>query len=272
MTFFETLESVKIAGISLNNLLSAVIVFIVCTVSIKILCGVCRRALEKSKLDSGLRSFILSAIKVFFWVIAVLIIAGCLNIPITSLVAVLSVAGLALSLSIQDIMSNLFSGITILATRPFKGGDYVDVGNQSGTVNAIGLFHTVIKTPDNKEIFVPNSKITSADIVNYSAEDVRRVDLTFSASYENSTTQVRSAILQAVNADGRVLPDPAPFVAIDTYAASSIDYVCRVWVKSEDYWGVHFDLNESVRESFAQNGVSFPYNQLDIHLVRDQQQ
>ena len=270
MTFFDTLDNIKVGTISLNALLSAVLVFVVCAILIKLIGRINARALEKTKLDSGLKSFISSALKAALWAIAVLIIADCLNIPIASLVAVLSVAGLALSLSIQGILSNLFSGITILGTRPFKGGDYVDVGSKSGTVRDIGLFYTVIITPDNKEIYVPNSTVASADIVNYSAEGRRRVDLKFSASYDAPTALVRKAILDAVEDDARILHEPLPFVGIESYGNSAVEYICRVWVVSENYWDVHFDLNEAVRESFGVNGVQMPYDQLDIHVIGKQ--
>jgi small conductance mechanosensitive channel len=267
VSFFEKLDYIKIGTVTLNSLLSALVVFIVCFIVIKLLREVNRRALEKTTLDSGMRSFIASALKVVLWIIAALIICDCLNIPVTSLVAALSVAGLALSLSIQDILSNLFSGVTILGTRPFKGGDFVQVGDQSGTVCSVGLFHTVIRTADSKEVYVPNSKITSSDIINYSSVGRRRVDMTFCASYDSPTQLVRRAILEAVEDDSRILHDPAPFVAIKSYEASSVEYLCWVWTEVKDYWDVYYSLNESVRDSFAERGVVMPYSQLDVHVV-----
>jgi len=267
LTFFEKLDSIKLGTISLNALLSALVVFIACCVVIKILRKINRKALERTPLDSGLRSFIESTLKVVLWIIAVLIIADCLNIPIASLVAVVSVAGLALSLALQDILANVFSGVTILGTRPFKGGDYVEISGESGTVRAIGLFHTLIVTVDGKDVYVPNSKITAANIVNYSAEGTRRVELTFSASYDNATWQVRAAILEAAGADERVLTDPAPFVAVSGYGSSAVDYICRVWTRSADYLDVYYDLNAAVRESFLRSGVEMTYDHLNIHVV-----
>jgi small conductance mechanosensitive channel len=270
VSFFEKLDYIKIGTVTLNSLLSALVVFIVCFIVIKLLREVNRRALEKTTLDSGMRSFIASALKVVLWIIAALIICDCLNIPVTSLVAALSVAGLALSLSIQDILSNLFSGVTILGTRPFKGGDFVQVGDQSGTVCSVGLFHTVIRTADSKEVYVPNSKITSSDIINYSSVGRRRVEMTFCASYDSPTQLVRRAILEAVEDDSRILHDPAPFVAIKSYEASSVEYLCWVWTEVKDYWDVYYSLNESVRDSFAERGVVMPYSQLDVHVVTPQ--
>lgn len=267
MTFFEQLDSVKIGTVSLNALLSAVLVFIICYVVIKLLRKVNRKALERTPLDSGLRSFIESAIKVVLWIIAALIIADCLNIPIASLLAVVSVAGLALSLALQDILANVFSGVTILGTHPFKGGDFVEISGQMGTVRAIGLFHTLIVSADGKEVYVPNSKVTAANIVNYSAQGVRRVDLTFSASYDAPTELVCGAIMEAVGGEDRVLSDPAPFAAIESYGGSAITYVCRVWVNTPDFWDVHYSLNTAVRESFRRNGVEMTYDHLNVHLL-----
>lgn len=267
MDFFKNLDNIKIGTISLNALLSAIVVFVICCVAIKILRKINKKALERTPLDSGLRSFIESTLKVVLWIIAALIIADCLNIPITSLVAVVSVAGLALSLALQDVLANVFSGITILGTHPFKGGDFVEISGESGTVRAIGLFHTLIITADGKEVYVPNSKITAANIINYSAQGTRRVDLLFTASYDNATEQVRRAILEAVGADTRVLPDPAPFAAVNSYGSSAVEYVCRAWVRSADYLDVYYDLNAAVRESFLRNGVEMTYDHLNIHVL-----
>jgi small conductance mechanosensitive channel len=267
MTLAEKLDAIKLGSVSVNDILSAVLAFIVCFIVIKILRKINRKALERSKLDTGLASFIESALKVVLWIGAGLVIADCLNIPVTSLVALVSVAGLALSLALQGLLSNVFSGITILGTHPFRGGDFVDISGQSGTVRAIGLFHTLIVTPDGKEVYVPNSSVTASNIINYTAESTRRVELKFSASYDDPTDKVRSAILESVSADARILSEPAPFVGVDSYGGSAVNYVCRAWVKPEDYWDVYYSLNAAVRESFAKNGVVMTYDHLNVHVL-----
>jgi len=266
MDFFENLSKVKIGDMSLGNLLNAVVIFVVCFIVIKLLKKAIVRVLGKSRIDESLKSFLGSVLSAALWAIAIIIIADSLGIPVTSLVAVLSVAGLALSLSIQGLLTNLFSGVTILLTRPFGVSDFVDIGGNSGTVRSIGLFYTVLCTVDNKLVHVPNGDITSAKLVNYSSEPLRRVDLNITASYDCATESVRTALLDAAAKTGTALTDPAPFAAINAYNASNIEYTFRVWCKGEDYWTTYFALNENVRESFKAHGIEMTYDHLNVHV------
>ena len=252
------------------SVIQAVILFIICLVVIKLLNKAFAKLLSKSKhLDASLKSFFMSAIKVALWAIAVMIIASALGVNITSLVAVLSVAGVALSLALQGLLSNIFSGITILATRPISVGNFVEIGGQSGTVKKIGLFYTSIATVDNKIIYVPNGEITGAKIINYSAEPLRRVDIAMNTSYDCATEAVRSAIMQGIAKTDKALTEPAPFVAIAAYNASTIEYTVRVWCKTEDYWDVFFGLNENIRTSFDENDIEMSYEHLNVHMMKD---
>ena len=264
----DEVRQVRIGSLYLSTIIKAFLILIVCVIVIRILMSVVRKALQKSKkLDAALAHFLESAIKTVLWILAIIIIADSLGISTTSLVALVSVAGLALSLSVQSIMSNLFSGITLLVTKPFIAGDYVDISGKAGTVKSVGLFYTVLDTVDNVRISIPNGDVTSAAVTNYSAEPRRRVDLVFSASYASPTEAVRAAILDAAQADERILADPAPFVAIKEYGSSSISYVVRVWCGGADYWDVYFGMNERVRESFADHGVEMTYDHLNVHMV-----
>lgn len=270
MDFFNSLADIKLGDISLSSILSAVLIYVVCYVVIRLLCRAFEKLLNRSKhIDASLKTFFSGAIKAVLWVIAIIIIAGSLGIPVTSLVAVLSVAGVALSLALQGLLSNLFSGITILATRPFNVGDYVQVGGESGTVKSIGLFYTVLDTPDNRVIYAPNGDITSSKIVNYSAESLRRVIIPVTASYDSATEDVRRAVLAAAAKDERILTEPAPMAAISGFGSSSVEYTVRVWCKSDDYWDVLFALNENIRESFAEYGVEMSYDHLNVHIEKD---
>lgn len=270
MDFFNSLADIKLGDISLSSILSAVLIYVVCYVVIRLLCRAFEKLLDRSKhIDASLKTFFSGAIKAVLWVIAIIIIAGSLGIPVTSLVAVLSVAGVALSLALQGLLSNLFSGITILATRPFNVGDYVQVGGESGTVKSIGLFYTVLDTPDNRVIYAPNGDITSSKIVNYSAESLRRVIIPVTASYDSATEDVRRAVLAAAAKDERILTEPAPMAAISGFGSSSVEYTVRVWCKSDDYWDVLFALNENIRESFAEYGVEMSYDHLNVHIEKD---
>lgn len=270
MDFFNSLADIKLGDISLSSILSAVLIYVVCYAAIRLLCRAFEKLLDRSKhIDASLKTFFSGAIKAALWVIAIIIIAGSLGIPVTSLVAVLSVAGVALSLALQGLLSNLFSGITILATRPFNVGDYVQVGGEGGTVKSIGLFYTVLDTPDNRVIYAPNGDITSSKIVNYSAEPIRRVIIPVTASYDSATEDVRRAVLAAAAKDERILTEPAPMAAISGFGSSSVEYTVRVWCKSDDYWDVLFALNENIRESFAEYGVEMSYDHLNVHIEKD---
>ena len=262
------LASISIGTLSLATLLGALITFIVCLIVINVILKLVSKALGGVKrLNQTMRGFLLSAVKLLLWVIAIVIIAGELGIPTASLVALLSVAGLALSLSVQGLLNNLFSGLTLLMTHPFDEGNFVEIAGKTGTVKSIGLLYTTINTLDNVVISIPNGDVVGASINNYSAEPLRRVDMLFSASYDEPTEKVKAAIREVVDADERILADPAPFIALNAYKDSTVEYVVRVWVKNPDYWDVHFSLNEKVRESFTRNGVSMSYAHMNVHIV-----
>ena len=253
-----------------SNILGAIVIFFVCLIAIKVVTTVVGKLLKKStKIDGTLKGFVMTALKIVLWALAIIIVAEAVGINTASLVAVLSVAGLALSLSVQNVMSNLFSGVTLLLTRPFNQGDFIEVGANMGVVKSVGLFYTVIDTVDNRVITIPNGDVTAASIVNYSRNSLRRVDLTFSASYDNSTEDVKKAIFEAIAAQEGVSDAQAPFVALSAYKDSSIEYVVRVWCENADYWTVYFGLMESVRESFARNGVEMSYAHVNVHLMKD---
>ncbi len=266
---FASMKDISIGSLSLSTLLSAVMVLIICCVAIRITMKLLTTAMGRTHLDPAIKGFVCTVTRVLLWALAIIITADSLGIPTTSLVAVLSVAGLALSLSVQNIMTNLFSGITLLITHPFGAGDFVSVGSNQGTVKSVGLFYTVMDTPDNKTVSIPNGDITAGSVTNFSREATRRVDMTFSASYDSPTESVHRAIMDAISQDERILPDPAPFTAISVYGDSSITYAVRVWCANADYWNVYFALNERVRECFEKYGVQMSYNHLNVHIVSD---
>ena len=253
---------------SVEALLSAIVTLVICIIAIKIVTNIVEKLLARNaKLDATIRHYISSGVRTLLWVIAIIIVANALGINTTSLVALVSVAGLALSLSIQNVMSNLFSGITLLITKPFGTGDFVEVAGKTGTIKAVGLFYTQLDTLDNVAISIPNADVTGASVTNYSREPLRRVDQTFCASYEEDTEKVKAAILEAIGEDDKILRDPAPFVRLLSYKGSSVEYVSRVWCKNADYWDVFFGMNERVRESFARNGVKMSYEHVNVHIV-----
>lgn len=253
-----------------GSAVKAIVIFVICYIAIYIITTIVGKLLDKSaKFDGTVRGFVKTSIKIALWALTVIIVADALGIDTASLVAALSVIGLALSLAVQNVAANVFSGLTLLMTRPFAEGDFVEIGANMGTVKSVGLFYTVIDTVDNRVITIPNGDVTAASIVNYSREPLRRVDFKFTASYDDSTESVKAAILDAVAGDERILADPAPFVALSAYLESSIEYTLRVWCNNADYWDVYFGVNERVRESFARGGVQMSYAHVNVHLMKD---
>ena len=256
------------ASLGLSRILPAVITLALCLLAIWLLTKLTDKLLGRSKkIDGTLAGFIRSAVRGVMWILTVIIVADALGIPTTSLVALVSVVGLALSLSVQNIMSNLFSGITLLITKPFVAGDFVDIAGKTGTIKSLGLFYTMMDTVDNTVINIPNGDVTAASIVNYSKEALRRVDMKFCASYDDATEKVKAAILEAAAEDTRIIAEPAPFIALSQYKDSCIEYVVRLWCKNSDYWDVYFGMNERVRSAFDRNGISMTYEHMNVHII-----
>ena len=263
----EDIAAINIGTMALGTLVKAIVAFIICFVAIRIITYLLHRAFFKTKnLASTVSGFLESAIRILLWVLTCIILADILGVPTASLVALVSIVGLALSLSVQNIVANLFSGITLLITKPFEVGCYVDIAGKTGTVKSVRLFYTELTTLDNERVSIPNSDVTAVAVVNFSGEPIRRVDQSFCASYNAPTESVKAAILEAAKGDDRILRDPAPFCSIRAYRDSSIEYVSWIWCASKDYWDVQFRMNELVRESFARHGVEMTYNHLNVHL------
>lgn len=270
MNLTDTLDSVSkisIGTLSLMKLISAVLVFLVCLLVITIVLKIVDHVQTRSKLDNTVKGFIRSGIKVTMWLIAIIVVASKLGIETSSLVALVGVAGLALSLSLQGLLSNIFSGFTILTSKPFTAGDYVELDGVSGAVNKVELLYTTIVTLDNKIIYVPNSQVTGAKIINYTREKLRRLDLVFNASYDAPTEDVKAALMDVITAETRVLKDPAPAVGLNAYKQSSVEYVVRVWAKREDYGDLLFALNENVRKAFKERGIEMTFDHLNVHII-----
>ena len=265
---YGALGRIRIGSMALSTLISAVLTFITCFIVMQIILKTLERIMGRAnKIDGTLKGFIHSAVKIILWILTGIIVAGALGIPTTSLVALISIAGLALSLSVQNILSNLFSGLTLLVSKPFKSGDFVEVGGRNGIIKSVGLFYTQLNTLDNVSINIPNSDVTGTTVINYSREPLRRVDRVFSAAYESSTEDVKAAILEAISHDEKILKDPAPFVRLSEYKDSCIEYTVRVWCKCADYWDVFFNLNENVRDCFAEKSVEMTYNHMNVHIL-----
>lgn len=257
------------SGIMFSNFWPALVLLLVGWIAVKIIMKIISKAIDKLNIEKTLHTFLKSTIKFILYFILIVSVLGMLGIPITSLIAILSVAGLAFSLAIQGSLSNLASGVSILLTKPFKVGDFIEANGVSGTVKDIGLFYTSLLTPDKKGIFIPNSKISDDTVTNYNAETERKLTLKFTASYDDDIEKVKKALKQAVDSEKRILKDPAPLINVSAYLDSSIEYIVAVWVKSEDYWNVNWYLLEEVKRSFDKNGVTMTYNHLNVHMIKD---
>ena len=270
MQFLQDLWA-SIYSFAVNNFRTIILFVLVLfggVIAIKIAMSICRKAINRSKLKGTAGNFLLSLIKTAIVALYLIILLSMLGVDTTSLVAIFSVLTLAISLAVQGVVSNLASGITLIVTKPFEEGNYVDIDGTAGTVEKIYITCTKLKTPDNKVITIPNSTITDSNITNYSVKDTRRVEFIFSAAYGSNIEKVKSTILGVIAKHELVLPDPAPMVRLKEHGDSSLNFVTRVWVKSADYWTVTFDLNEQVLEAFEAQGIEVPFPQMDVHVVQ----
>ncbi len=219
-----------------------------------------------SKLEQSLQSFIGSFIRIALYILLFLTVAYILGVPMTSFVTILASAGVAIGLALQGFLSNFAGGLMILLFKPFQVGDYIETVSQSGTVKEITVCYTVLVTPDHKRITLPNGTLTNAAIVNYSVEEQRRVDLTYSVAYRSDSALVRQVLLQLAAAHPLVLAEPAPAVQLSRHSDSSLDFLLWVWTTPADYWQVYYALNEQVKLAFDQNGIEIPFPQMDVHI------
>lgn len=250
----------------LTSKLFMALALLVCGVlAIRIIMKLMGKALEKSHLEKAAHSLITSLVRTALYLLLGLSTASALGIDVTGIVALASVLTLALSLALQNMVSNIIGGFTILYTHPFHSGDFVEIAGQSGTVREINMTYTMLSTADNKYISIPNSAVVAAQIVNYSAAETRRVEVLVSAAYDNPTQKVLDALVLAGTVDNALL-DPAPKAVILRYGESTIDYSLRIWVKTADYWDVYFDVTQRVKQLFDEQGIEMTYPHLNVHM------
>ena len=250
-------------------LLKAIVVLIV---GLKLI-GWVKKWLKSSpkldKLDPGIRTFLSSFVTIGLYVLLVVIIAGLIGIPATSFITILASCGVAIGLALQGSLSNFAGGLMILLFKPFKVGDYIEVAGEAGVVAEVTVVYTVLLTVDNKRVTLPNGTITNAVIENYTAENLRRVDLEFSTAYSCDIEQVKAVITKLAEDHPLALAEPAPMVRVCGHKDSALAYTVRVWCKTEDYWDVYFDLLEGVKKAFDQHNITIPYPQMDVHVKND---
>lgn len=252
---------------ALSKIIAAAILLVVCVVFIKILMRLTSRVLERSRLEKSAHGFIRTMVRLVLVFIAIMLIAGTLGVDTSSLLAIFSIAGLAISLSVQNALSNTISAVMLLTSKPYKVGDYIAVSGMEGTVREIGILYTRLVTLDGRDIRIPNSQVLAGSITNYSSEENRRVVLTISAGYDADIETVKAALRRAAQ-DDRVLPDEPVFARVSKYADSCIEYTLRFLVRSADYWPVYFDVLENVKRVFDEVGIQMTYPHINVHMDR----
>lgn len=265
MDFNTILEKIMVV---LIPLFWAIIILIAGAVVIKIVNKVLNKALAKMGVDEALHTFIKNVVKVIIWIVVIITALGKLGIPTATFVTVIGACGAAIALALKDSLGNIAGGILIFINKPFKKGDYIDLNGVTGNVDKIDLLVTTLKTPDNKVITVPNGNISTGVLINYSREELRRVDCTFGIGYGDSIQKARDVILAVVSSNSLIHIEPAPQVLVVNHGDSSVDLECRVWCDSRDYWDIKFFLEENVKIAFDEAGISIPFPQVDVHVVK----
>jgi len=250
------------------NISLALVIFYIGRVVVSIVVKVLRKLLVRAKMDDILINFVSSIVKSLLLLFVIVASLDQLGVNTTSLIALLGAAGLAVGLALQGSLQNFAAGVMMIVFRPFKAGDFVEAGGTSGVVEAINIFSTTMRTGDNREIIVPNGSIYNGAITNFSARETRRIDMVFGIGYGDDLRKAREIMQNVMDADERVLKDPAYTVAVSELADSSVNFVVRPWVKSGDYWAVKFDLTEKIKLAFDENGISIPFPQMDVHMQK----
>lgn len=254
-----------IKGLTWEKVLPALISLVVSLILVKILSTLFNKAVKRSKIEPTLHNILCVTFKCVLYVIALLIVTGTLGLDVSILVAVFSVISLAISLAVQGTLANVAGGLTILTAKPFRVGDYVEIGGTGGTVLKIGLTYTDLRTPDNQDIHVPNSQVSGSTIVNYTASGSRRISLTINVSYDAPTEDVKAALLKACALEG-ILADPAPEAYLSAYGESTISYIVRAWTPVDQYWPLYFAVLENVRKVFMEQGIPMTYPHINVHM------
>jgi len=267
------LESINIDSLTTSYLIPwgirvgfALLIFIGGRIVVSIIGGIVKKLLITANMDEILVNFISAIVRWLLYLFVIIAALSQLGINTTSLIALIGAAGLAVALSLKDSMQNFAAGVMLLVFRPFKQGDYVEAGGTSGTVKEINIFSSTLRTPDNKQVIIPNGKIYSDVITNFSATGTRRIDMVFGISYEDDILRAKGIIEDTLNADNRILKDPEYVIAVGELADSSVNFYVRPWVATSNYWDVYFDLTEKIKLEFDKNEISIPFPQMDVHF------
>jgi small conductance mechanosensitive channel len=256
-------------GVQLGGkLLAALLIFVVGRLAIKLVNRLLNQLFEKRKIDLSVKIFLLSVINISLMVLLIISVVGTLGVSVTSFAALLASAGVAIGMALSGNLQNFAGGLVILMIKPYKVGDVIESQDVTGTVSEIQIFHTILKTFDNKVIYIPNGALSSGVVTNYTHQKTRRVDWILGVDYGEDFDKTKSVIERVLNSDNRILKDPEAFVALHEFAASSVNIVVRAWVKSPDYWDVYFGINKAIYAEFNKEGINFPFPQLTVHQAK----
>ncbi|MBU0691895.1 mechanosensitive ion channel [bacterium] len=248
------------------KLVTAILVLLIGLWIIKAVVKVVNRLMDRRDVDISLRGFLKSLLSISLKILLLITVAGMLGVETTSFIALVGAAGLAIGLALQGSLANLAGGVLILIFKPYKVGDWIEAQGHSGSVHSIQIFNTVLKSVDNKTILIPNGPLAGGSIVNYSTEDLRRVDMKFGCSYSDDILKVQQVLQSLVDKDSRVLKEPAPAILLSELADSSVNFALRLWAKKEDYWDIYFDFHKNVKLEFDKSHISIPFPQHDVHI------
>jgi len=252
------------------NIIMALLTFIVGKYIVGVIANIISALMTRANVDNILVNFVHSIIKTMLLLFVIVASLNQLGVDTTSLIALIGAAGLAIGLSLQGTLQNLAAGVMLIIFRPFKDGDFIEAAGVLGTVEHIQIFNTIMRTGDNREIIVPNGSIFGGTITNFSAKTTRRVDMVFGIGYDDDIRKAKEIITNILDADDRVLSDPAPLVAVAELADSSVNFNVRPWCKSSDYWDLYYDVHEKIKLAFDKQGISIPYPQMDIHTAKSE--
>jgi len=253
-------------GASLGlTLIKALLIFIIGRYIIKLINKIIKRILARRDIEMSVKTFVGSLVNVVLTILLIISVVGALGVQTTSFAALLASAGVAIGMALSGNLSNFAGGLIVLLFKPFKVGDYIEAQGTGGTVKEIQIFHTILVTVDNKTVYIPNGALSSGAVVNFSRQDTRRIEWTFGVDYGENYDKVKQVIESILARETRILSDPVPFIALNTLADSSVNVIVRVWVKSENYWNVYYDINQAVYTTFNEQGIDFPFPQLTIH-------
>ncbi|MEM7763972.1 MAG: mechanosensitive ion channel domain-containing protein [Pseudomonadota bacterium] len=267
------LEKLQTTGVDFGlRLVSAIAVFVIGRIVVRIILSSLRKLMHRIDLDETLEQFILNIISVLLTLIVIIAALGRLGVEMTSLVAIMGAAGLAVGLALQGSLANFAAGVLIIFFKPYRTGDYIEAAGVAGSVDQVTIFNTILTTPDNRKVVVPNSNITNGAITNFSAMDTRRIDLVIGVGYDDDLKLARETLQKVIDAETRILKEPTTTIAVSELGASSVNFVVRPWVKTSEFWPVRFALTENIKLALDEAGISIPYPQQDVHIhqVNDQ--